>query len=97
MVPQFLSRKPYHTPVTSASRWSALVSHTHHKMLVVARCVQTTRVELSMRRCRQLQRVAASAKTAWLSTANVCCERECCDRTHTRFEMASPQHHLGSI
>jgi hypothetical protein len=38
-------RKPYHTPVTSASRWSALASQTHHTLvLVVADCMQATLV-----------------------------------------------------
>lgn len=40
MVPQVLSSKPYHPPVTSASRWSARVSRAHHKMLVVAQTRQ---------------------------------------------------------
>lgn len=35
-------RKPYHTPVTSASRWSALVSQAQHELLVVAGCMQAT-------------------------------------------------------
>jgi len=40
--------------VTPASQLSALVSHAHHKMLVVVRCAQTTRVERGMRRGGQL-------------------------------------------
>jgi hypothetical protein len=39
------SSRSYFTSVTPASRLSALISHSHHKMLVVAPCAQATRVE----------------------------------------------------
>jgi hypothetical protein len=37
-------RKSYNTPITSASRWSALVSQAQHRLLVVVDCMQATLV-----------------------------------------------------
>src|SRR5689334_13581739 len=62
MVSLLPSGKPYHTSVTPASHLSALVSHAHHKMLVVARCAKTTRVERRVRRCEHPHGFAQTRK-----------------------------------
>ncbi|HEX6557489.1 MAG TPA: hypothetical protein VF026_32295 [Ktedonobacteraceae bacterium] len=69
--------------ITSASRLPALVSHAHHKMLVVACWTQTIRVERIMRRGGPQGR--PGAKTAWLSEVDDVLGENRRNRTHTRF------------
>jgi hypothetical protein len=80
-----LSRRTYHTSITPASHMSALVFHSHHKMLLVARCAKMTRVERGVKRCGHLDEFAQTRKLRGFPKSNRCYGRERGDRANTRF------------